>query len=214
MPTHDDDSGRGLWQQPEDHSGEEIDVSAGFEKSDVKVTGIVVFLTALGIFVVVTAVLCYGIGMVINAQMKKEDGPKSKWAKTVDVTTLSGLASSPELQNKMAAMTETFPTPRLQTDDGYQEIADQHEKEDLLLEHYTWANQGQGKVRIPIERAMALIAQNGLPVAAAVTEAPPMTGDIKPVVTVPLTNGFARTGYEYDLAIAEKAEGRRAEPAK
>ena len=214
MPTHDDDSGRGLWQQPEDHSGEEIDVSAGFEKSDVKVTGIVVFLTALGIFVVVTAVLCYGIGMVINAQMKKEDGPKSKWAKTVDVTTLGSLASNPELQNKMAAMTETFPTPRLQTDDGYQEIADQHEKEDLLLEHYTWANQAQGKVRIPIERAMALIAQNGLPVAPAVTEAPLMTGDIKPVVTVPLTNGFARTGYEHDLAIAEKAEGRRAEPQK
>ena len=105
---------------------EEIDASAGFEKSDVKVTGIVVFLTALGIFVVVTAVLCYGIGMVINAQMKKEDGPKSKWAKTVDVTTLSKLASSPELQNKMAAMTREFPTPRLQTDDGNQEIADLH----------------------------------------------------------------------------------------
>ena len=48
--------------------GEEIDASAGFEQSDVKVTGIVVFLTALGIFVVVTAVLCYGIGMVINAR--------------------------------------------------------------------------------------------------------------------------------------------------
>ena len=41
---------------------------AGFEQTDVKVTGIVVFLTALGIFVVVTAVLSYGIGMVINAQ--------------------------------------------------------------------------------------------------------------------------------------------------
>jgi hypothetical protein len=214
MPTHDDDSGRGIWQEPEDHSGEEIDASAGFEKSDVKVTGIVVFLTALGIFVVVTAVLCYGIGMVINAQMKKEDGPKSKWAKSVDVTTLGGLASNPELQNKMAAMTETFPTPRLQTDDGYQEIADQHAKEDLLLEHYTWANQAQGKVRIPIERAMELIAQNGLPVAPAVTEAPLMTGESKPVVTAPLTNGFARTGYEYDLAVAEKAEGKRAESQK
>jgi hypothetical protein len=215
MPTHnDDDSGRGIWQEPEDNSGEEIDASAGFEKSDVKVTGIVVFLTALGIFVVVTAVLCYGIGMVINAQMKKEDGPKNRWAKTVDVTTLGGLASSPDLQNKMATMTQTLPTPRLQTDDGNQEIADQHEKEDLLLEHYTWANQAQGKVRIPIERAMELVAQSGLPVAPAVVEAPLMTGDSKPVVTAPLTNGFAKTGYEYDQAIAEKAEGKRAESQK
>jgi hypothetical protein len=114
----------------------------------------------------------------------------------------------------MAAMTQTFPTPRLQTDDGNQEIADQHAKEDLLLEHYTWANQAQGKVRIPIERAMELIAQNGLPVAPAAVEAPLMTGDIKPVVTVPLTNGFARTGYEHDLAVAESAENKRAESQK
>ena len=76
--------------------------------------------------------------------MKKEDGPKSKWAKTVDVTALGSLASSPELQNKMATMTQKFPTPRLQTDDGNQEIADLHAEEDLLLEHYSWANQAQG----------------------------------------------------------------------
>ena len=46
-------------------------------------TGIVVFLTALGIFVAVTAILCYGIGKVINAEMNKEDGPNTKWTKTV-----------------------------------------------------------------------------------------------------------------------------------
>ena len=219
MPTHkgdgsEGDSGHGLWQEPEDHSGEEIDASAGFEKSDVRVTGIVGFLTALGIFVVVTAVLCYGIGMVINAQMKKDDGPKNKWSTTVDVRTLGNLASSPELQNKMAAMTQNFPTPRLQTDDGNQEIADLHAKEDLLLEHYSWANQSQGKVRIPIERAMELIAQSGLPVAPAVAEAPLLTGDSKPVVAVPLTNGFARTGYEHDQAVLEAVEGKRTEQQK
>jgi hypothetical protein len=215
MPTHNDDSSeRSIWQQPEDHSDEEIDVAAGFEKSDVKVTGIVVFLTALGIFVAVTAVLCYGIGMVINAQMKKDDGPTNKWAKTVDVRTLGSLASSPELQNKISTMTQTFPTPRLQTDDGNQEIADLHQREDLLLEHYTWVDQAQGKIRVPIERAMELVAQTGLPVAPAVTEAPLLTGDSKPVVSVPLTNGFARTGYEHDQAIAQSLEGKRPEQQK
>ena len=49
---------------------------------------------------------------------------------------------------------------------------------------------------------MELVAQRGLPVAPAVVEAPLMTGDSEPVVTVPLTNGFARTGYEQDLAVA------------
>jgi len=215
MPTHNDnDSGHGIWQEPEDHSSEEIDVSAGYEKSDVRVTGIVVFLTALGIFVVVTAVLCYGIGMVLNAHMAKEDGPRNKWSKTVDVRTLGNMASIPELQNKMAAMTQQFPTPRLQTDDGSQDIADLHAREDLLLENYSWANQSQGsprRVRIPIERAMELIAERGLPVAPAVEAAPLLTGDAKPVVAVPLTNGFARTGYEQDVAQAEKIAGKRAE---
>jgi hypothetical protein len=215
MPTHkDDDSERSIWQKPADHSGEKIDVSAGYERSDVKPGGILVFLAALAIFVVVTAFLCYGIGMAFNAHMKKDDGPKNKWATTVDVTTLGNLANSPELQNKMAAMTQQFPTPRLQTDDGYQEIADLHAREDLLLNNYSWANQSQGKVRIPIERAMELIAQRGLPVAPQVTEAPLLTGDSKPTVALPLTSGFARTGYEQDTAQLESVTDKSAEQNK
>ena len=66
-------------------------------------------------------------------------------------------------------------------------------------------------MRIPIERAMELIAQRGLPVAPAVEAAPLMTGDEKPVVAVPLTNGFARTGYEQDEAQAEEIAGKRGE---
>ncbi len=113
-------------------------------------------------------VLCYGIGKVINAHMNKEDGPNSKWTKTVDVRQLGNLPSNPELQNKMAEMTQTFPTPRVQTDDGNQDVADLHAREDLLLDNYSWVDQSKGKVRIPIERAMELIAQRGLPVAPAV----------------------------------------------
>jgi len=215
MPTHkDDNSGHGLWQEPEDHSGEEIDVSAGYERSDVKPSGIIVFLTALTIFVVVTAVLCYGIGKVLFAHMATEDGPKSRWATTVDVRPLGNMANNPELQNKMAAMTQQFPTPRLQTDDGNQEIADLHAKEDLLLNNYSWANQSQGKIRIPIERAMELIAQSGLPVAPQVAHAPLLTGDSIPVVAVPLTGGFARTGYELDTAQALAVTEKQAERQK
>jgi hypothetical protein len=111
-------------------------------------------------------------------------------------------------------LTQQFPTPRLQTDDGYQEIADLHAKEDLLLNNYSWVDGPQGSprlVRIPIDRAIELLAQRGLPVAAATADhAPLLTGDAKPVVAVPLTSGFARTGYEHDRAIAEAAEARQA----
>jgi hypothetical protein len=182
---------------------EEIDTSAGYERTDASVTGIVVFLTALGIFVAVTGFLCYGIGKVINAQMDKEDGPNSKWTKTVDVRQLGNMPSSPELQNKIAEITQTFPTPRVQTDDGNQDVADLHAREDLLLSNYSWVDQSKGTVRIPIEQAMQLIAQRGLPVATVVETQKPrrlMTGESAPTVTVPLTNGFARTSYEQDQA--------------
>lgn len=191
------------------HGPSEIDASAGYEQTDVKVTGIVVFLTALAIFVAVAGILSWGIGKVINARMNKEDGPNIKWTKTADVRELGNLPSSPELQNKVAEIAKGFPTPRLQTDDGNQDIADLHAREDLLLENYSWVDRSQGKVRIPIERAMQLIAKQGLPVAPAVERAKLLIGDKEPTVAVPLTSGFARTGYELDQAQARKIEAGR-----
>jgi hypothetical protein len=185
-----------------------VDASLGYEGTDVKVSGILVFLTALGIFVVVTAVLCVGIGKVINSQLAKADGPTTKWNHPVDVRGLGNLATNPELQSKFAQLANKFPTPRLQTDDGYDEIYVMHQKEDLLLENYTWVDEKQGTVRIPIERAMELIAQRGLPVAPAAqpaqgAEAKPLAEAELPTVHAPLTNGFARTGYEQDAAAKE-----------
>ena len=196
------------------HGPKEIDASAGYEQSDVKVTGIIVFLTSLAIFVAVCGVVTYGLGKVFNAHLNKEDGPNSKWTKTAEVRDLGNFPSSPALQNKIAEITKTFPTPRVQTDDGNQDVADLHAREDLLLDNYTWIDQSKQTVRIPIERAMEIIAQKGLPVAPAVPtaqQAPLLAGDQKPTVTVPLTSGFARTGYEQDLAAAEKAEQKQRE---
>jgi hypothetical protein len=204
MPTH-------KHNEPE---RDQVDASKGYEHSDVGVAGIAVFLTALTVFVVVTGLLSYGIGKVINAHLAKEDGARSKWVKTVDVRPLGNMPSNPELENKMAELTQQLPAPKLQTDDGLQDTADLHAKEDLLLEYYSWADQGQGKVRVPIERAMELIAQRGLPVAPQMEHAPLLTGETRPTVAVPLTNGFARTAYEQDEARALAGMGRRAEKHK
>ncbi len=188
---------------------EDIDASAGYEQSDVRVTGIIVFLTALAIFVAVIGVLSYGIGKVINARMNKEDGPNTKWTQTVNIRELGNLPNNPEMQHKVAELTQSFPTPRLQLDDGNQDVAELHQREDLLLENYSRIDGSQGKVRIPIERAMELIAQRGLPVAPTVQHGPLLAGDMEPVVAVPLTNGFARTGYEQDQAATQAAEARQ-----
>ena len=63
MPTHSEDPLGSHGKKPE-----EIDASLGYEQSDVRVTGIVVFLTALMIFVAVCGILTYGMGKLINAQ--------------------------------------------------------------------------------------------------------------------------------------------------
>ena len=199
-----------MHEEPREPS--KVDTTLGYEGTDVKVSGIVVFLTALGIFVVVTAVLCVGIGKVINNELAKADGPVTKWNHPVDVRKLGNLASSPEMQQQFAQLTKRFPSPRLQTDDGMQEIADMHAKEDLLLENYSYVDQSKGTVRIPIERAMQLIAQRGLPVANAskAESSETLAQDVTPVVKEPLTDGFARTGYEQEQA--EKLEATGAKP--
>jgi hypothetical protein len=189
----------------EPNENPKVNTSLGYEGTDVKVSGIVVFLTALGIFVVVTAILCVGIGKVINHELAKADGPTTKWNHPVDPRKLGNLASSPEMQAEFAKLARRFPSPRLQTDDGNQEITDIHAKEDLLLENYSYVDQGKGTVRIPIERAMELIAQRGLPVAPATAEEKPLAKAELPVVKAPLTDGFARTGYEQEQAAKAEA---------
>ena len=190
------------------HGNEEIDASQGFEQTDIGVKGIVVFLFALAFLVVVTAFLCYGIGKVINAHLDSEYGPDTKWSKSTDksVRQLGDLPNNPALQQKVAELANGFPTPRVQTDDGNEDTAELHAREDLLLNNYSWADRSKGKVRIPIDRAMELIAQRGLPVAPAVQHAPLMAGDEQPGVHQPLTDGFARTAYELEQARQRAAE--------
>jgi len=197
MPTHNPND-------PKKHTVNvpQEDRSLGYETTDVSVNGILVFLVSLGLFLGVFFVFCFGMGKVINKALEDRDGPPNKWNASLQpppANKLDNMASNPAMQQqKLSQMTQRFPSPRLQGDDGNQETADMHAREDLLLTHYSWVNREQGKVRIPIERAMELVAQRGLPVATNETSAPLMTADKAPVVSTPLTDGFARTGYEQE----------------
>jgi hypothetical protein len=194
MPTNDD------LNQHNNH-GEPVDAEhPGYETTDINVHGVAVFLAGLFGFVLIFFGVCFFLGRVINTQFAKQDGETNKWhggptAKGERET----LAPNPEMQQRqLQKMIATFPNPRLDIDDGNQATADLHAREDLLLEHYSVAP-GTGTIRIPINRAMELIAERGLPVVAPATTAAPLTGDVAPVVQAPLTTGFARTGYEIDV---------------
>jgi hypothetical protein len=194
--------------------GHRPSIEEGYEVTDVSVQGILVFLVALFISVSVFFVFCFGMGKVINNALEKQDGPVNKWnASTAEPAgKLRNMESNPaQEQQELHQLTQRFPTPRLQVDDGNQDVANLHQREDLLLDHYSWVDQSQGKVRIPIERAMELIAQRGLPVAAkSATSEPLMAGDSVPVIQVPLTDGFAPTAYEQEENSAAKLPGEQA----
>jgi hypothetical protein len=216
MPTHEPPA-----HDPRDPSSPDYNPGAdspGYEVTDVNVKGIVVFLASLFAFVGVFFIFCFGMGKVINTAILKSDGPPNKWnmigaqpnGKRQDLTSNAVME-----QNQLNQMVQRFPTPRLQIDDGDQDIAEMHAREDLLLNYYSWVDRSSGKVRIPIARAMQIIAEHGLPVAPEEqTSEPLMAGDRAPVVTVPLTDGFARTGYEQQyMETLEQQRMRGEKPA-
>jgi hypothetical protein len=54
------------------------------------------------------------------------------------------------------------PEPRLQPSPRL-DLEKMHQAEDAVLNHYAWVDPDRGIVRIPIERALDLVAQRGLP---------------------------------------------------
>ena len=66
----------------------------------------------------------------------------------------------------VAAAAHEFPTPQLQIND-VSEMKEEVAEETGKLTHYQWVDQSQGVVRIPIDRAMQLVLQRGLPARAA-----------------------------------------------
>jgi hypothetical protein len=181
----------------------------GYETTDVNVSGIAVFLVGLFGSVVMFFFVCYGLGILINGQLEKWDGPATKWTiqeGAVPPGKGGNLTSNPAMEQKqLQEMTANFPEPRLDIDDGNQATADLHAREDLLLDHYSTVEGQPGTIRIPIERAMELIAQRGLPVATQGNAATAqLVGATQPEIQMPLTTGFARTGFE--LTVMEARE--------
>lgn len=218
MPTHNDPYSAGgaapdAGPRPEQayHKDEKAlhSIGEGYEITDVSVSGVNVFLAALGVTLLIFFVFAFGMGKVMNTVMRHNDGPPNPWQQAGGTAaggnTQGGIrnksmeSNTAMEQQQLHQMVQAFPTPRLQTDDGDQDLTDLHAREDLLLTHYTYVDSSQGKIRIPIDQAMLLIAQRGLAVAPAPTgQTARMYGDTPPSVQVPLTSGFARTGYEQE----------------
>ena len=71
-------------------------------------------------------------------------------------------------------MKQEFPEPRLE-DNEFTELNDYRYQEEVTLNSSDWVDQGAGTVRIPIEQAMKLIVERGLPMNAKAGTAPGST---------------------------------------
>jgi hypothetical protein len=117
--------------------------AAGHEASDVNVRG--VFAAALGLLVV--ALIVYGVVWGFFGYL-------SAAADRESATRLYPLAAGQE--------DRLPPEPRLQTNPR-QDLGDLRTSERELLEGYHWVDRNAGIVRIPIEEAMRLTIERGLP---------------------------------------------------
>lgn len=217
MPTHDPHNHKHpkapngkLSQESDDFMGLQQDSDEesrriGYELADANVKDTAIFLVIMGVTLGIVFVLAFGIGKLIYMELGRQDGPPNKWAQMSGVKP-ANLESDPRIQQQqLQQMVKRFPTPRLQTDDGNLDVAQMHAREDMLLNHYSWVDEKQQVVRIPITRAMQLIAQRGLPVETEQgAEEKPMFGDGSRAVTAPLTDGFARTGPEIQMIEARR----------
>ncbi len=207
MPTHrpNNPHDRNNPDSPDDfmalHQGSDPESKkVGYELSDANIADIAGFLVVMAASIAVVFVLAFGIGKLIYHELNQQDGPADRWRQMAGAKP-GNMESNPQIeQQQLQQLVKRFPTPRLQSDDGNMDVAEMHAREDMLLHYYSWVDEKRQIVRIPIARAMQILAQKGLPVESQQgPQEQAMFGDSQTTVNAPLTNGFARTGPELQM---------------
>jgi hypothetical protein len=129
------------------------EANGGFEHQDLAPAGIVYFLLILGIATVLCLVGLRGLYAVLDHREQMSQ------------PAVNPLVTSPADTRHVAPgyPQETFPSPKLEEDERGQ-LNGIRMNEEKMLYTYGWVDEKAGTVHIPIERAMDLVVQRGLPV--------------------------------------------------
>jgi hypothetical protein len=137
----------------------------GYEHEDLSPTSVFYFMAGLAVITVIIYFIVFGMYRFLDGYEKAHQPAISPMV-------------TPRVDTRVVtdADTQAFPQPRLEKNEGTN-LRDSIEDQDRKLATYNWVDPDKGIVQIPIDRAMELIVERGLPVrpegsAAQQTSAP------------------------------------------
>jgi len=140
--------------------------NGGYERTDIGTRGVLYFLAGLAVAGVLAYFVVDGLYHFLDKRSEAEQAPVNPLVTNAPTDTRRIPKDYPQ---------GSFPNPKLEEDERGQ-LNDIRLQEEQTLSTYDYIDKQAGTVRIPIDRAMDLIAQRGLSVRAqaATAEAPAM----------------------------------------
>ena len=133
--------------------------NGGYERQDVGVAPVVYFLLALLVAGGLVHFIVSGLYSYLEKTSETQQAPVSPLVTNAPADTRHLSADYRDY------LKQNFPAPQLEIDERNQ-LDRIRIDEAQTLSTYDWVDQKAGTVRIPIDRAMDLLAQRGLPVRA------------------------------------------------
>jgi hypothetical protein len=133
-----------------------------FEREDLGARSVFEFLIGVAVMVAVASLLGWGIYRHMDTYQRAHQPVQNPLVQ--NATTDTRVVTPSDI--------EKFPPPRLEKNERL-EITDFRLQEERTLNSYGWVDEKAGVVHIPIERAMQLVAERGLPVAPKAGTVPP-----------------------------------------
>lgn len=132
-----------------------------YERSDIGVGAVLYFLLGLAVAMLLVFFVVEGIYRYLDKRSEAEQAPVSPLVTNAPMDT----RHIPEKYNGNYEryLKENFPTPQLEVNERT-ELNDERLREENTLSTYDYIDKNAGTVRIPIDRAMDLLVQRGLPV--------------------------------------------------
>ena len=124
----------------------------GYEHEDLSPTGVIYFMIGLAVVVVVIYFIVFGMYHFLDTYEKAHQPAMSPM-----------VAPQGDTRIVTHENTQAFPEPRLEENERTQ-LRRIIEDEDRKLATYNWVDKDKGVAQIPIDRAMDLLVQRGLPV--------------------------------------------------